>query len=141
MNENACPVCQNPMRLKSTRPIRTTADILPHLEHYRNKRQEFFVCISLDSSSRPIARRIVTIGTLTSTLVHPREIFADPIADRAAAIIIAHNHPSGDALPSREDIETTQQIVAASLILGIQLRDHVIVAAEEHYSFRKHRML
>jgi len=83
----------------------------------------------------------VTIGTLTSSLVHPREVFAGPLKDRAASVIVAHNHPSGDPHPSHKDIEATQQLAAASILLGIPLRDHIIVAAEDYYSFRKNHML
>jgi len=97
--------------------------------------------LSLDCSGRLIARRTVFIGTLTSSLVHPREIFADPLADHAAEVIIAHNHPSGDEDPSEDDYTTTQQLVAAGKILGIPVRDHVIVAEAKHYSFKKNGLV
>jgi len=74
-------------------------------------------------------------------MVHPRDVFAGAIKDRAASVIIAHNHPSGYAKPSEADISTTQQLVAAGLILGIDLKDHVIVAKDEVFSFRAHMLL
>lgn len=117
-------------------PLITTKDILPHLKFIRTKKQEFVVCLSLDSGRRLIARRVVTIGTLTSSLIHPREVFAAPLKDRAASVVIAHNHPSGDVSPSKADIAVTQQLVAAGLILGIALHDHLIVTKQNSYSFR-----
>lgn len=121
--------------------LKTTDAVLAQLKFIRHKKQEYFICLSLDSGQRLISRRIVTIGLLDQSLAHPREVFAGPLKDKAATVIIAHNHPSGVALPSKEDIKTTQQLVAAGLILGIRLRDHFIVAAEEHYSFKRRHMV
>lgn len=119
----------------------TIEDVLPHLRFIRRKKQEYVICISIDSGGRIIARRTVTIGTLTSSLIHPREVFAAPIKDRAACIILAHNHPSGEAAPSGADIETTQQVVAAGIILGIPLRDHLILTKDDHFSFKERHLL
>jgi len=116
-------------------------DFLTLFKFIRTKRQEYFVCLSLDSVGKPLRRRTVTIGTLNATLVHPREVFAGPLQDRAAAVVIAHNHPSGDPEPSKDDIKTTQQLVAAGQLLGIKLVDHVIVTRHDHYSFRRGRLL
>ena len=128
--------------MAKAKPLLTTAEaILAQLSFIRNKKQEYFICISLDSGCRLIARRTVTIGTLTSTLVHPREVFAGPLKDRAASVIVAHNHPSGDSTPSKHDIKTTQQIIAASLILGIPVNDHLILAKEGDYSFKEHSLI
>jgi DNA repair protein RadC len=116
-------------------------DVLNRLSFIRNKRQEYFICLSLDSGGKVISRRTVTIGLLDATLVHPREVFAGPLKDRAAAVIVAHNHPSGSVEPSKEDIKTTQQLVAAGQILGIPLRDHIIVTRSELFSFRKQSLI
>ncbi|HET6746605.1 MAG TPA: JAB domain-containing protein [Candidatus Saccharimonadales bacterium] len=124
-----------------TKPFTTVEDILLHLKFIRTKKQEYILCLSLDSGNRLITRRVVTIGTLTSSLVHPREVFAGPLKDRAASVIVAHNHPSGDPHPSRKDIEATQQLVAGGILLGIPLHDHIIVSKEGHYSFRSSHML
>jgi DNA repair protein RadC len=121
--------------MDKTKPLVSVEDVLPYLNFIRSKRQEYTLCLSLDSGSRLIARRTVTIGTLTASLIHPREVFAGPLKDRAAAVIIVHNHPSGDPMPSAADREVTQQLVAAGLLLGIPLRDHFIVAAKDYYSF------
>ncbi len=128
--------------MSKDKPLLTTTDaILAQLKFIRTKKQEYFVCLSLDSAQRLIARRVVTIGTLTSTLVHPREVFAGPLKDRAASVIIAHNHPSGDPNPSKYDIETTQQLIAAGIILGIHIRDHITITKRSHYSFRQGKLI
>lgn len=100
-----------------------------------NERQEHFVVITLDASGKVISSKAVFIGTVTATLVHPREIFAQAIADMAVSIVVAHNHPSGNVEPSYQDITTTQQLVAAGLIMGIRVDDHLIVAGSQHFSF------
>ena len=124
--------------MANTKPLLTTTEaILAQLKFIRNKKQEYLVSISLDAAGRVIKRRVVTIGLLNQSLAHPREVFAEPLADRAAAVIIAHNHPSGVVEPSDEDIKTTQQLVAAGILLGIPLCDHIIVAESEYFSFRK----
>lgn len=117
-------------------PLLKAEDFLSYLKFIRTKRQEYFVCLSLDSGRRLLKRRTVTIGLLDTTLVHPREVFAGPLKDRAASVIIAHNHPSGYAEPSDDDITTTQQLIAAGQLLGIRLVDHIIVTRRDYYSFR-----
>lgn len=97
------------------------------LANIRDKKQEYFVVMTLDGAYRLIAKRVVTIGTLTGSLVHPREVFADALADRAASIIVAHNHPSNSLEPSRADIELTQRLEEAAQLLGIILSGHIIV--------------
>jgi DNA repair protein RadC len=119
----------------------STADILLLLKNIASARQEHFVVLTLDSGGCLIKKRVVFIGTINATLVHPRETFAPAIADYAACIVVAHNHPSGDPSPSRQDIETTQQLVAAGQILGVRLRDHIIVAGSEYYSFSANGMM
>lgn len=121
--------------------LRKTADILPLLEDIANHRQEHFVALSLDSGRRLINKRIVFIGTIDAVMAHPREVFAGAVADLAAGIVVAHNHPSGDPNPSKQDIATTQQLMAAGQILGISLYDHVIVAGRRHYSFSASGMI
>jgi DNA repair protein RadC len=97
--------------------------------------------LSLDSGRRLIAKRIVFIGTIDAIIAHPREVFAGAVSDFAMGIIVAHNHPSGDPSPSRQDIATTQQLIAAGQILGVQLLDHMIVARGRHYSFTASGMM
>ena len=100
------------------------------------KQQEHFVCISLNGANEVIEKRIVTVGLLDRSQVHPREVFADVIADRAAAVIFAHNHPSGDLRPSDNDLRIHNQLTEAAEIFGLRVLDHVIVARKGYYSFQ-----
>lgn len=127
--------------VKDVAPLRTQQEILARLADIRNKQQEYCICLSLDGGQRLIAQRTITIGTLDSVLTHPREIFSDAIVDRAASVIVAHNHPSGNARPSSKDITLTQQLASAGQLLGVPLRDHIIVTKLDHFSFRQHHML
>ena len=98
----------------------------------RTKQQEYFVCLTLDGANRLIAKRVISIGTLTSSLVHPREVYADAITDRAASIIVAHNHPSGNLEPSQADRDVTERLREAGELLGISLLDHIIITRDSH---------
>jgi DNA repair protein RadC len=92
----------------------------------RDDAREHFVAIYLDGRHRPIADSIVSIGTATASLVHPREVFQPAIALGACALLIGHNHPSGDPTPSAEDLEVTKRLAEAGRILGVDLLDHVV---------------
>lgn len=115
----------------SERPIIDSPEkAVEQLSDLRDKKQEYFVCLTLDGANRLIAKRIISIGTLTSSLVHPREVFAEAIADRAASIIVAHNHPSGNLQPSQADRDVTERLREAGELLGINLLDHVIITKD-----------
>lgn len=107
------------------------------LQDIRDKKQEHFVVITLDGANRLIAKRTITIGTLTSSLVHPREVFADAITDRAASIIVAHNHPSNTLRPSDNDLKLTKRLEEAGKIVGIALLDHVIITKTAFKSMKE----
>ena len=104
------------------------------LDLIRNKKQEYFVLLTLDGARRLINYRTITIGTLMSSLVHPREVFSPAIEDRAASIIIGHNHPSGMLTISEQDKEVTRRIRQAGELLGIRLDDHIIVTGDSFVS-------
>jgi DNA repair protein RadC len=127
--------------VKDAQPLRTMPEIVAHLEDIRNKQQEYLVALSLDGGQRLIAQRTITIGTLDVVLAHPREVFADALMDRAACVIVAHNHPSGEARPSQRDTELTQQLAASGQLLGVALKDHIIVTKNDYFSFRQHHLL
>lgn len=129
------------MGRKHIKKLLNTADILPLLKDISTDRQEHFIVLSIDSGRRLIAKRIVFIGTVDTVMAHPREVYAGAVADFATGIIVAHNHPSGDPSPSKQDIATTQQLIAAGQILGVKLLDHIIVAEREHYSFMASGMM
>jgi DNA repair protein RadC len=118
-----------------------TSEIVASLQDIADLRQEHFICFSLDSKNRVINQRTVFIGTLTSVIAHPREIFAGALTDGAAGIIVAHNHPSGDVWPSKGDISTNQQLIAAGQILGVPVEDHIIVGGSKHFSFCEHGLM
>lgn len=110
------------------RRIRAPRDVFGRLGPLlRDRRQEEFWALYLDTQNRILTERCLTIGLLNSSLVHPREVFAPAIAAGAASIILAHNHPSGDPEPSPEDIAVTRQLVESGRLLGIPIRDHVVL--------------
>lgn len=111
------------------------------LHDVREKPQEHFIVLYLDARDRLIHRETVSIGTLTASLVHPREVFAPAIERRAAGVIVAHNHPSGDPAPSPEDRSATRRLSSVGRLLGIGLLDHVVVARRGYFSFRGEGLL
>lgn len=123
--------------LKETVKIACAADVFPLLSDIAGKQQEYFVCISLNGANEVIEKRIVTVGLLDKSQVHPREVFADVLADRAAAVILAHNHPSGELKPSNSDLKIHEQLTEAGRILGIRILDHVIVSKKGYFSFQE----
>lgn len=123
--------------LDSDRPIIDSPEkAVGQLTDIRDKKQEYFVCLTLDGANRLIAKRIITIGTLTSSLVHPREVFADAITDRAASIIVAHNHPSGTLTPSQADIDVTHRLKETGELIDIKLIDHILVTKGAYQSIK-----
>jgi len=122
--------------LKDTVRIVTAEDVLPLVADIVSKQQEYFICLSLNGANELIEKRVITIGLLDSSPVHPREVFADAIADRAASVIFVHNHPAGDANPSEADRRMHDQLTEAGQILGLRVLDHVIVTRQEHFSFQ-----
>ena len=115
--------------------IGTAADVFPIIRHIAHRRQEHFLCMSLNGAHEVIGLRTVSVGLVNRALVHPREVFADPITDRACAVIVAHNHPSGNLSPSADDLSMTDQLKAAGETLGISLLDHIIFNQDSYYSF------
>lgn len=116
-------------------------DVLPLIQHYADRKQEHFICISLNGAKEVIAVRTVSVGLVDKTHVHPREVFADPITDRASAIIVAHNHPAGSLTPSTKDVEITERLKAAGHTLGIKLLDHIIFNHKGYYSLLENNEL
>jgi len=117
--------------------IRKPQDILPYVQPYIRRKQEYFVCITLNGAGEVIETRVVTVGLLDSAQIHPREVFADALADRAAGVILVHNHPSGNLEPSPEDIAITRRLVEAGKLLGIEVLDHIIISPSGHLSLKE----
>jgi DNA repair protein RadC len=121
--------------------IKEPADIFTLIRHYADRKQERFISLSLNGAHEVLAVRIVTIGLLNKTIVHPREVFADLIQDRAAAFCVAHNHPSGQLESSVEDDEITARLQSAARILGLHFVDHIIFSETSWWSFRENGKL
>jgi len=115
--------------------IETPADLLPHIRHYADRKQEHFLCASINGANEILNIRVVSIGLIDRSPVHPREVFADALSDRASAVIVAHNHPSGGLQPSQSDVDITAQLKAAGVIVGIDLLDHIIFNRAGYFSF------
>ena len=115
--------------------------VLPLLSDIVNKQQEYFVCISLNGANEVIEKRLITVGLLNNCQVHPREVFADAITDRAASVIFAHNHPSGELSPSKSDLQIQEQLFQAGKILGINIIDHIIISKRGYYSFQENGLI
>jgi len=116
-------------------------EIFSLVRHNADRKQERFISLSLNGAHEVLAVRVVTIGLLNRTIVHPREVFADLIQDRAAAFAVAHNHPSGKLTPSPEDDEITQRLFKASEILGLHFLDHIIFSETAWWSYRQNGRL
>lgn len=117
------------------RRIQIPSDALPMLDRFTDRKQEHFLTLSLNGAHEVIVMRTVSVGLVNRTMVHPREVFAGPLTDRAAAVILAHNHPSGSLDPSAEDNEITRRLVDAGQTLGIPVLDHLVFGATGYYSY------
>nr|WP_231744209.1 DNA repair protein RadC [Stieleria neptunia] len=100
--------------------------------------QEEFHVVTLDTKHRMINSHLITVGTLDASLVHPREVFRPAIKDASSRVLLAHNHPSGDPTPSREDRRVTDQLTEAGKLIGISVLDHIILAKENSLSIREY---
>jgi DNA repair protein RadC len=129
-------------RLDPGQPVRAPADVYRHLHpRLRHVRQERFLVLLLDGRHRLLRIETISQGTLTASLVHPREVFRPALQQAAAALILVHNHPSGDPAPSPEDREVTRRLARAGEILGVRVLDHVIVAERGFTSLREEGLL
>ncbi|MGM0433002.1 MAG: RadC family protein [Spirochaetota bacterium] len=123
------------LSFSAKRQITYPGDIYPIVRHYADRQQEHFLRISLNGAHEIISVEVVSIGLVNRTIVHPREVYSVPLKERATAIIVAHNHPSGQLLPSREDNEVTERLRETGRILGIEMLDHIIFTDEGYYSY------
>ena len=129
-------------QLPSKLDLKSSNAVVDYLQKWiGGKKKEHFVALYLDSQSRLIEDRIVSIGILDTTLVHPREVFEPAVVLRSSSIIIAHNHPSGSVEPSSEDREITNKLLETGRIMDIMIRDHIIVSDSEHFSFQQQLLI
>ncbi len=107
------------------------------LTDIKDQRKEYFIALFLNARNQVIHKEVVSVGSLNASLVHPREVFAPAINSAAASVILAHNHPSHDVTPSREDIDLTRRMVQAGDIMGIEILDHMIIGGERFLSMKE----
>jgi DNA repair protein RadC len=124
-------------KVKYNSKIKNPDDMYDLLKRYAGTKKEQFIVITLNGNHEPISIRLVGSGLINRVLVHPREVFYPAINDLAATVILCHNHPSGDLTPSDEDIGVTIRLVAAGIIIGIRVLDHLIIGKSGYYSFAK----
>ncbi len=117
--------------------ITSAREVYQQLQEFAYKKQEHFIVLTLDGASYIINKSVVFIGSLNQSLVHPREVFAQAISDRAASIIISHNHPSGELSPSIADLEVTKRLKKVGEIMGIELLDHIIISKNGYFSLQE----
>lgn len=122
--------------------IRSAEDVYYYIKDYfDDKEQEYFYCLYLDTKKRIKRTKLLFIGTINYSIVHPREIFKEAYLSGANSIIMIHNHPTGDVSPSKQDIETTGKMLEIGQVLGIQMDDHVIIGYNNYYSFFENNQL
>ncbi|MFA6108646.1 MAG: DNA repair protein RadC [Candidatus Latescibacterota bacterium] len=126
----------------SARPVVSCpADAMPFLTDIRDQRREFFVCLYLNARNQVIHKEVVSIGSLSASIVHPREVFQAAVQGAAASVVLAHNHPSGDVTPSKDDLDLTRRLVQAGEIMGIEILDHLIVGPVDFLSLKERGLL
>ena len=124
----------HPSEVKS---INSPADAYSLLRTYLDGAdREHFVAVLVDTKNKVIGINTVSVGALNTTIVHPREVFKPAVLCNAAGVLLAHNHPSGDATPSEDDMKTTRRLRVAGTILGITVLDHIIVGEDGYFSFK-----
>jgi len=125
------------LKNKTSRLIMSPKDVWEDLKDLRDNKKEHFIIFYLDNQNQVIKKEVISIGTINSSLVHPREVFEPAVKNLASQIIIAHNHPSGESQPSDKDLQITKRLIEAGKILGIEVIDHVIVTKNNFFSFRE----
>jgi DNA repair protein RadC len=115
--------------------IETPADVLPLIRQYADRKQEHFLAITINGANEVQNVRVISIGLIDRSPVHPREVFAEAVAERASGIIVAHNHPAGGVEPSDADVNITKQLREAGRVVGIELLDHIIFNRVGYFSF------
>jgi len=121
--------------------IRSTKDVIAQSVYMRDKAREHLMAIYLNARNEMIFKKPMFIGTLNANLVHPREIFQEALKQNAASVILVHNHPSGDAEPSQDDLTITKRIIEAGKIMGIDVLDHVIITKNKVFSFKEKKLI
>ncbi len=122
--------------------IKTTLDVLKVVRNkLKDKKKEYFLLLALNSRNQLIKTIDISMGSLDTAVVHPREVFKEAIGALAASVICIHNHPSGNPEPSDDDLNLTKRLVQAGNLIGIEVLDHIIIGSEGYYSLKSHNLL
>src|SRR3990167_10338693 len=121
--------------------IVTPKDVVAQLTDLLHNKKEHFIALYLNARNQLVHKETISMGTLNANLVHPREVFEPALKHSAAGIMVAHNHSSGDPKPSEDDLEITKRLMEAGKMMGIELLDHVIIATNNHFSFKEEKLL
>jgi len=113
------------------------AEIVPMLAEIKDHRKEHFLSLYLNARNQVIHRETISIGSLSASIVHPREVFQVAVHHSAASLILAHNHPSGDVTPSKEDLDLTRRLLQAGEIMGVEVLDHIIIGPDDFLSLKE----
>ncbi|MCR5724539.1 MAG: DNA repair protein RadC [Treponema sp.] len=121
--------------------LKKPRDVLPYVRQYAMQPTEHMVSVSLNGMREVISIRVLSVGSGNTAVLRPREIFSEPLKERASAIVLCHNHPSGLCLPSEQDVATTTALYKAALLVGVALLDHLIITKNSYFSFLEHGLL
>ena len=137
-----CELTKRRYRGKHPKAIRGPEDVLAVVgKKLKTEQREHFLVLLLNARHEVLGKETVSIGSLNASIVHPREVFRPAVIQAAAAIVLVHNHPSGDPEPGEEDLGITKRLVQVGDLLGISVLDHVVVAGRGHVSFRSRQLL
>lgn len=125
------------LNFRKSRSCSSPSLVFEHIRHYGDRNQEHFLCVMLNGAHELMGVNLITVGLVNRTLVHPREVFSEPLKQRATAIILAHNHPSGNLEPSPDDIEVTLRLRKAGMLLGIEVLDHIVFSIDGYHSMKE----
>jgi len=121
--------------------ISCPAEAVPLLAEIKDQRKEYFLCLYLNARNQVVHKEVISIGSLSASIVHPREVFQVAVCRSAASLILAHNHPSGDVSPSQDDLELTRRLTKAGQIMGIEVLDHLIIGPTEFLSLKERGLM
>ena len=136
-------LCKRALKMKTYQTsIQCPEDVVRWFEmEFGTKKQEHFVVLYLDTKGKIITHRVLFVGSLNESIVHPRDVFKEAYLQNANSVLFMHNHPSNDVTPSPEDYMCTHQLISVAKVMGIQVLDHIIVGKNQWYSFKQHEEL
>ena len=121
--------------------ISSPMEAIPFLTAIKDEHKEIFLCLFLNARNQVIHQEVISVGSLSASIVHPREVFQPAISHSAASVILAHNHPSGEVTPSKDDIDLTKRLAKAGEIIGIEILDHLIISSSDFSSLKERGLM